>query len=317
MDLRPLSTTGTHRPVMVKEVLEGLALPPGGHMVDGTAGGGGHLRAFLEHLGPQGRVDAFEKDPGTYRRLRLQMENDPRVHLHPTGFERMGEVLAGYRGTLNAVFLDLGLSSLLLEQSGRGFSFRQEEEPLDMRFDPEQGEPLAVWLKRWSVSILYRILRTYGETRYARRLARRIHEDPPSTVGELNRRVARVVPPSRRPQELPKIYQAFRIALNRELEVLREGLAQACALLRLQGRLAVLTYHSLEDRLVKHLRDHPALTPIWKKGRTPDDAEVAHNPRARSARLRVYIKTGEVTPDEIRDLLDPFVPRVYSAGIPE
>ena len=317
MDLRPLSPTGRHQPVMVAEVLEGLSLTPKSHLVDGTAGGGGHLLQMLEQLGPDGRIFAFEKDPETRQRLQARVGRDPRVHLFSTGFENMGAVLASYRGALDAVFLDLGLSSLLLEQSGRGFSFRQEEEPLDMRFDPTRGEPLSTLLRNWSEESLFRILRHYGETRYARRLAHLIRTRPPNTVAELNRLVAHTVPSRRLHQELPRIYQAFRIAVNRELEALREGLVQACVLLREGGRLAVLTYHSLEDRVVKHLRDHPALSPLWKKGRTPTVEEVAANPRARSARLRVFIKTGEVQSHEIRAILDTFVPRVYRSGIPE
>jgi 16S rRNA (cytosine1402-N4)-methyltransferase len=301
-----------HEPVLVGEVLEGLAVRGDGRYVDGTYGRGGHSAAILERLGPSGRLLALDKDPVAVRHGRESIEKtDRRFAIQQGGFEELGRYVGPWLGDepLNGVLLDLGVSSPQLEEAARGFSFSKDG-PLDMRLNPNTGRPAAAWLAEVSVPELTRVLRRHGEEPRARAIAlaldRARQRAPITTTGQLAAVVAAVygsMPTRRHPAT--RTFQAIRIHINQELAALAAGLAQALELLAGGGRLCVISFHSLEDRLVKRfIRDHSREDPVYRglpdvpsgarpKLRTvgrpirPGAAEVARNPRARSAVLRI------------------------------
>ncbi len=275
---------------MVAEVLEALALQPGDRVVDGTAGLGGHTRALAEVVGEEGEVVAFEKDPLTFSRLVTYTRGVVQIRPIHASYHEMDRFLPP--ASAQGVLLDLGLSSFLLEASGRGFSFRKVEEVLDMRFNPEEGEPLYRRWRELHPEKLAEILSRYGEVRRALPLARAIFARKPRTVGELNDAVLAHTPRAG-VRLLRKVYQALRIWINQELDILQTGLAVAWSILKPGGRLVVLSYHSLEDRMVKCVRHFPGARALYPRGRTPQPGEISENPRARSARLRAFVKEGE------------------------
>ncbi len=271
-----------HVPVMVREVLEGLALGPGELLLDCTLGLGGHAREFLRR---GVRVVGVELNPET-----REFADYSGVEVLAGSYAELLELWDREERPKGALF-DLGLSSFLLEGVARGFSFRYPDEPLDMRFDPSRGRPAWWWLDRLTPDELAEVLKLYGEVRRARAIAREIvRRRPMRKVGELVEAVAAAA--GRNP--LPQVFQALRILVNDELASLAEGLAAAAQLLLVGGRLAVISYHSLEDRVAKALKDVPGLRPLNKKPITPSPEEVAANPRARSAKLRLYEKTEEI-----------------------
>ncbi len=300
-----------HLPVMVPEVLAGLAVRPGGRYVDGTVGLGGHARAILTASGPCGRLLGIDRDPHALERAaeRLASFGD-RVMLVRGNYADVVSICRRLDcGPVDGLLLDLGVSSLQLEQVGRGFSF-QRDEPLDMRMDPDQAGGALEFVNETDEEELASIIWRYGEERRSRRIARAIvRRRPIATTGELAGVIEQAVGRSRgsgskiHPATLS--FQALRIAVNQELSHLDAALASAHRLLEVTGgRLVVVSFHSLEDRLVKHyLRDHssarprerwdpaPPPRPEWKRitrrVRRPGPAELARNPRARSARLRV------------------------------
>ena len=280
---------------------------PAGVYVDGTFGRGGHARAILERLAPQGRLVAFDRDPEAV--AAAASIADPRFAIEHASFAQMAERLAA-RGIarVDGVLLDLGVSSPQIDDPARGFSFRFDA-PLDMRMDPTRGETAADFLARAGAREIAEVLREHGEERAAVRIAkalvaRRDAGHPVRRTGELAALVARAVH-SREPGQDPatRTFQALRIHVNAELEALAQGLNSALDLLTPGGRLAVISFHSLEDRLVKGFiahesRDEPdRRVPFAPPTRTlrlaalarvrPSAAEVAANPRARSAVLRV------------------------------
>lgn len=301
----------THRAVLLEEVLEGLCPRPGGVCVDATYGRGGHAAAVLDRIGPAGRLLAIDKDPEAVAAARERYGDDPRVASVHGSFETLEELVDGhgYAGRVNGILLDLGVSSPQLEAARRGFSFLRDG-PLDMRMDPDRGESAAAWLARADEDELTQVIRRYGEERYARGVARAIvgarTRAPITRTLQLAELVAAAVP-SREPGKHPatRTFQAIRIFINQELETLEACLPQAVRVLAPGGRLAVIGFHSLEDRLVKRfLRDQARgdrfppdlpvaqsqLTPTLRlvgRARRPAEAEVAQNPRARSAVLRV------------------------------
>ncbi len=305
-----------HIPVLHEEVLEALRVREDGIYVDATVGRGGHALSVLERLGPNGRLLALDRDPQAVEAARARFGADARVRICRLPFSRLGEAITreGWTGRVDGILFDLGVSSPQLETACRGFSFR-EQGPLDMRMDPESGEPASAWLARASERELERVLREYGEERYARRIARAIvrarAEAPITTTTQLAAIVRRAVPARREPGKDPatRSFQAIRIHVNRELEELAEALPQAVEALAPGGRLAVISFHSLEDRLVKRFlaaeakgEGLPQKLPVTAahqagaarvrlkligKAVRPTEAEVLRNPRARSARLRV------------------------------
>ena len=300
-----------HTPVLREEVLAGLAIRADGRYCDATFGRGGHTAAILEALGPDGRVLAIDRDPEAIRAGRLRFGDEPRLTLMRGSFAQLKELVraAEVEGELQGVLLDLGVSSPQLDEADRGFSFMQDG-PLDMRMDNETGQTAAQWLARVSERDLADILQRLGEEKFARRIARAIVAARVAAAIERTRRLAEVIAaavPAREPGKHPatRSFQAIRMRVNSELESLEAALPQAVELLAPGGRLCVISFHSLEDRLVKrfmqresqgdpHYAGLPSIPPHARPrlkrigGATaPSDAELARNPRARSARLRV------------------------------
>lgn len=309
------SCDAIHRPVLLDEAIDGLSVRADGVYVDGTFGRGGHSRALLARLGPGGRLLAFDRDPEAVMAAE-SLREDPRFSIRAQAFSGLGAVLAEEAPAgVDGVLLDLGVSSPQLDQPARGFSFRHDG-PLDMRMDPTQGESAADYLARVDQTELVRVLREYGEERHALRIARAIlaarERAPIRRTRELQQIVAAAQP--RRDTGVDpatRTFQALRIQVNRELEELADVLPQALAALRQGGRLAVISFHSLEDRCVKqfiarHSRppelppgwavreDQRPLPPLRAVGRAvfAGAEELAANPRARSAVLRVAERTG-------------------------
>ncbi len=265
---------------------------PGDVVVDGTVGMGGHAEAFLERIAPSGLLIGFDKSPESLEMARKRLEGGGNFRLYNAGFEDMGRIVRemGLDGKVDIIFLDLGLSSFLLEHSGRGFSFKRDE-PLDMRFDPRQGHPASHYINTMSREELARIIWEYGEERFSRRIARRIVENRPlETTLDLVRAVEMAVPRRHWNRALKRVFQAFRILVNRELDVLRFALNEALDILKPGGRLAVISYHSLEDRIVKMFSRREDVEVITRKPVVPSVEEVKRNPRSRSAKLRVVRK---------------------------
>ena len=303
--------TDTHLPVLPTETLAALNLHPNGIYVDGTFGRGGHTAAILKGLGPHGRLLALDRDPDAARWAAQQFGDDPRFTFIQTPFRRLATVLKeqGCLGQVNGILLDLGVSSPQLDDAERGFSFRRHG-PLDMRMDPLAGVSAADWLNRIGEAELDQVLVEYGEERFHRRVARAIisarQQTLLTTTTQLATLVAAVVP-TREPGRHPatRTFQAIRIAVNDELGELQAALPQAVSALAAGGRLAVISFHSLEDRMVKQFlreqakgRELPLGLPVMGKpeGQTlrligrairPGAAEAAANPRAHSATLRI------------------------------
>ncbi len=300
-----------HVPVLLGPVLEGLAIRPDGNYVDGTFGRGGHSRAILGRLGPAGRLVAIDRDPAAVASAPEALSRDPRFELVRDEIAQLETVMEqrGLEGRVDGILFDLGVSSPQLDEAGRGFSFLRDG-PLDMRMDPESGQNAAEFIARVDEKTLKRVLATFGEERMAGPIARAIvaarGRAPITRTGELADIVAAAVP-GRREKIHPatKTFQAIRIFVNRELEQLKAALEQSLGVLRKGGRLCVVSFHSLEDRIVKRFfREHsrepeqyrglPSVPAEWQaklvlagKPVTAGPDEIAGNPRARSARLRV------------------------------
>ena len=302
---------GTHAPVLLDEVLEGLALRADGVYCDATFGRGGHTAGILAALGPTGRVIAIDRDPEAVAHGRRRFAAEPRLTLARGSFGRLEELVrtAGVGGQLQGVLMDLGVSSPQLDEAGRGFSFMQDG-PLDMRMDNESGQSAAQWLAKAGEREIAEVLRELGEERYARRIARAIvttrAASPITRTSELADLVAGAVPSRERGKHpATRAFQAIRIHVNRELEELSEALPQAVDLLAPGGRLCVISFHSLEDRIVKRfMRRESQGDPVYAglpeippharprlrvvgSAVMPGEEEIERNPRARSAVLRV------------------------------
>jgi 16S rRNA (cytosine1402-N4)-methyltransferase len=299
---------GSHIPVMRTEAVAALNVRPAGSYLDGTFGRGGHASAVLEQLGPDGRLLVMDKDPDAIAVARHRFGGDARVRIRQGSFaelERWDETSSGIDGAL----FDLGISSPQIDNPERGFSF-QGDGPLDMRMDPATGESAADFIARADERELCDVLWTYGEEREGRRIARAIIAaraiEPIVTTRALAELVARAIGYRERGQHpATRTFQALRIAINREIEDLERGLEAATARLKPGGRLVVISFHSLEDRVVKHfIRDaartevqvRRGLPPMPTGGarlepvdapRRPGEDEVSANPRSRSAVMRV------------------------------
>ena len=294
-----------HLPVMLEETLLCLAPQPGETMLDGTLGLGGHAVEILRRLSPGGVLIGIDRDSEALEQAskRLALVDGEYQLLHGT-FDRMGELLKE-RGispdaALDGILLDLGVSSMQLDRAERGFSF-QNDGPLDMRMDPGAEESAASWLARAPVEELAGAIRRYGEEpqagRIARAIDRRRKERPIGTTGELAALIEDMVP--RRGKKIhpaTRTFQAIRIVVNRELDCLEEALGKLDRYMKPGGRVVVLSYHSLEDRLVKTVfRDRAAegfFLPHPDGLQRPGEAEVRSNPRSRSARLRAVVRSG-------------------------
>ena len=289
-------TTYVHEPVMTAETIALLAPSRGGLFVDCTVGLGGHARALLE--AGASRVLGLDRDPDALKIARARLEEfGDRVELVHADYRQLGRVLddrgvAGVAGTL----ADLGVSSMQLDAEGRGFSFRRDE-PLDMRMDQSQGPTAADLLDRTGEEELANLIFEYGEERYSRRIARSIVEArrraPITTTGQLAQIVRRAVPRRgyQRIDPATRTFQAIRIWVNRELDQLEVFIGEACTRLLAGARFAVITFHSLEDRIVKHAfralaQGRMALQILTKRPIVPGDTELDRNPRSRSSKLR-------------------------------
>lgn len=276
-----------HVPVLPEAVIEGLTLQPGGRYLDATAGGGGHSRLILA-ADPTVSLVAIDQDAMAIAATQANLaEFGSRVSYWHGNFAEFKPSGAPFSGIL----ADLGVSSVQLDWGDRGFSFRQSA-PLDMRMDPRQDLTAADIVNHWDETELANLIYTYGEERLSRRIARKIVDQRPwQTTTDLAEAIAHSVPRSYRYGRIhpaTRTFQALRIAVNRELEVLETLLQVAPSWLIPGGRLVVISFHSLEDRLVKHtLKDSPDFKVITKKPVIAADAEISQNPRARSAKLRV------------------------------
>jgi 16S rRNA (cytosine1402-N4)-methyltransferase len=288
-----MSDATVHVPVLLTEILEYLRPAAGGVFVDGTLGGGGHTRALVERVGEAGRVIALDLDPEPVRRAEHVLAGKP-VAVVAASYADIPEILDELEiAAVDGVLLDLGLSSDQLADATRGFSFQSDGE-LDLRYDAEHGEPAWRMLARLSEEHIADLIYQYGEERFSRRIARRIVEErrtsPIRTASELASLVRSCVPRSRRHDIDPatRTFQALRIAVNGELDNLKIALRRLPDRLKPGGRLAIISFHSLEDRLVKAaFRDDPRLTAITRKPIVAIEDEINRNPRARSAKLRV------------------------------
>lgn len=304
-----------HRPVLLDESLEALAIREDGIYIDCTFGRGGHSAAIMERLGESGRLIALDRDPQAVESAIERFGEDGRFNIEHVSFDRLGEVAErlGINNDIDGILLDLGVSSPQLDDAERGFSFMQDG-PLDMRMDTSSGVTAAEWLGEASENEIRDVLRTYGEERFSGRIAHAIvaarEEAPLMTTLQLARLVDHAVPRKEKGKHpATRTFQAIRIRINRELEQLESVLGQAMAILAPGGRLAVISFHSLEDRIVKRFfRKHstppqmPKGVPVMAKDEktdltligksvAPSTPELAENPRARSSRLRIAEKT--------------------------
>jgi 16S rRNA (cytosine1402-N4)-methyltransferase len=291
-------------------VLDVLAIRPAGIYVDATFGRGGHSAAILERLGPAGRLYAIDRDAEAIASGKARFGDDPRLHLQHGSFASLQSVLAqaGLTERVDGILLDLGVSSPQLDDPQRGFSFLRDG-PLDMRMDPDSGSSAADWIAAAAERDIADVIFRYGEERRARRVARAIvqarAQQPILRTAQLAELVADVLPvPRGGKHPATRVFQALRIRINGELEALEAALPQCVELLTRGGRLVCISFHSLEDRIVKRylrarsqldprLAKLPAVPPeqqpvlrVIGRGTRPSVAEVEHNPRARSAVLR-------------------------------
>lgn len=298
-----------HSPVLLQEVLEHLVLSPGAVVMDGTLGSGGHAEAILGKIGPSGRLIGFDQDPEAIARCKALFEGDPRVTLVHENFRNLKKVFSRLNvESFDAVLLDIGTSSEQLADGKRGFSFQTEGE-LDMRMNPEVGLKASELLAQMSEVELADLFYHYGEERNSRRFARviveRRRQQPIRTIEDLNQTLEQALPahmrfkkghrPSwARRHPATKVFQALRIGVNDELEALKEGMAAAFDHLKQGGRLGIISFHSIEDRIVKQQfrkwDDEERGELIFRKPVVADRTEVISNPRSRSAKLRVIGK---------------------------
>jgi 16S rRNA (cytosine1402-N4)-methyltransferase len=302
-----VDTPWLHTTVLLSEAVDALDIKPDGTYVDATFGRGGHSRLILSKLSPKGRLIAFDKDLDAI--AAAEQIQDPRFSIRHQGFTHLGELEAG---SIDGVLMDLGVSSPQIDNPARGFSFRNDG-PLDMRMDTTRGQSVSEWLAEAETQHIAEVIREYGEERFALQIAkaidaRRQERGVPTSTSELAKLVADTVK-TREPGKDPatRTFQAFRIFINAELEELQQALSASLQVLRPEGRLAVISFHSLEDRIVKqfitqHSREVydrrapfavPKVMDLKAIDRVkPSVAEVEGNPRSRSAIMRVAERLG-------------------------
>ena len=306
-----MEQTFSHVTVMLQEAVDALAIKPDGIYVDGTFGRGGHSRLILSRLGPNGRLLAIDRDPLAI--AEAQTIDDPRFEMIPGAFSGLADYLRvrGLAGQVDGLLLDLGVSSPQLDDAERGFSF-QKDGPLDMRMDPTSGISASEWLAKAEADDIAWVLKEFGEERFAKKIGRAIVHDrvekPFTRTRQLAELIARLIPTKEKNKHpATRSFQAIRIYINSELEEVERAMEGALTVLAPAGRLAIISFHSLEDRLVKQFirkqekgpevpRGLPLTEAQLAVGRTmksigkamkPSDAEIDANPRSRSAVLRV------------------------------
>ena len=305
------NTEFKHTPVLLNEILQGLKIRSDGMYIDCTFGRGGHSRAILEQLGEDGSLLAFDRDPDAIAAVDRQLLDDPRFTLVHGSYTRLEETVKAMKLSkkVNGIFLDLGVSSPQLDDASRGFSFMRDGD-LDMRMDNSQGMTAAEWLNQAPAEEIANVLYEYGDERFSRRIARVIVEQrdevPITRTTQLAALVASAIPRKEKDKHpATRTFQAIRIFINRELEELDTVLTQAMNVLAANGRLLVISFHSLEDRLVKRFmrdqsrgvdipREIPVTHDVFKSKLTIvgkpircQPEEIKNNPRARSAVLRI------------------------------
>ena len=303
----------SHQPVLLNEAVDALAIKADGIYIDGTFGRGGHSTVILSQLGEDGKLIAFDQDPEAVAIAKQNFADDGRFEIVHANFSDMADVIKSKSldGKIDGVLLDIGVSSPQFDDASRGFSFTQSG-PLDMRMNPEVGESAAEWLQHAEAKEIARVLKEYGEEKFARRIAGFIvdhrDEQPIKTTEQLAAIIDEAVPKSKQDKHkhpATRSFQAIRIHINKELDVLRQVLESVNDLLVIGGRLSVISFHSLEDRITKRfikkmttepaaLRDLPIksddiVMPMKAIGKAikAGKAELAENPRARSAVLRI------------------------------
>ena len=304
-------TAYEHTPVLLDEVIHGLNIKPGGCYFDCTFGRGGHSQAIMQHLNRSGRLYALDKDPRALTTLPDTLAKDQRFHYLPGSYTQIGKLAGEHllKQKVDGILFDLGVSSPQIDDTDRGFSFMKDG-PLDMRMDDSSGITVAEWLSEASEFEIAQVLREYGEERYFKKIARAIvrqrNVKPIETTGDLAALVKRSIPGvEKNKHPATRTFQALRIRINNELEELQDALDQVINILATGGRLVVISFHSLEDRIVKRfIREqsrgdqfpvdlpvmHNQLNPKLKiigKAVYPSEKEVANNPRSRSAVMRV------------------------------
>ncbi len=303
----------SHVPVLFREAVDALNIMPGGTYIDATLGRGGHSAEILRHLNDQGRLICFDRDPRAIELGKEKFASDDRVSIVHRPFSEMSSALTQEANPINGVLMDLGVSSPQLDQAERGFSFMRDGY-LDMRMDTTQGESAAQWLARVDEAELVQVLFDLGEEKFARRIARAIVLEREETKLESTLQLAAIVAqatPKKDKHKHPatRTFQAIRLHVNQELVEVSQALPQALELLAQGGRLAVISFHSLEDRIVKRfIRKHSTpnlpprnipvteehyLTPLKSIGKAikPSKEEIARNPRSRSSVLRIAERT--------------------------
>lgn len=311
---KPRTHKFTHQSVLLNEAIEALAIREDGIYVDATAGRGGHSQAILERLGPQGRLLTFDKDPDAISAMQQMFAHENRVEIIHGSFTLIEAKIKEkmLMEKISGVLFDLGVSSPQLDDASRGFSFLQDG-PLDMRMDSTKGQTAAEWLAKAKEQEIADVLYNYGEERYSRRIARAIvqarSQNPIQTTGELSAIVSKAHPAWEKGKNpATRAFQGIRIFINNELNDVSQGLEQALNVLATGGRIAAISFHSLEDRIVKRFmqknskgeevpKELPLLPSALKiklkiigKRIRPTETEVSNNPRARSATLRVAEK---------------------------
>lgn len=285
-----------HVPVLAEEIVELLDLQPGHTVIDATCGGGGHTALLAHKVAPDGIVYGIDRDPAAIERVATALSGLP-VKLVAANFADIPELAKSIGiGPVHGILLDLGLSSDQLADDTRGFSY-QSEGPLDLRFDTSRGSPAWKLLERLSEKHLADLIYKFGEERFSRRIARKVvarrHEQPVKTAKQLTELLTHTVPRSKNHSIHPatRTFQALRIAVNDELKWVEVALRRLPDLLAPGGQIAVISFHSLEDRLVKvAFRRNELLEVITKKPIRPSETEIANNPRSRSSKLRVAKK---------------------------
>ncbi len=280
-----------HKPVMVSEIIKLTEPTDNSIIVDATFGFGGHSKAFYEIV-KNGLIIGFEKNEKTYEIVKEIFKDYSRILIYNVGYENMSEII-GELGLLNKVDIvvfDLGLSSFLIERSGLGFSYKRNE-ILDMRFSQKEGKPLYQLLENLTQNEIEKILKNYGDIKNPYKISKVIvNSKPIKTTKELVSIIEKITPRNKLDKTLKKVFQAFRIYVNNEIENIRRGILNAHKCLKVGGKVAVLSYHSIEDRVIKGFYKSPLFFPLLKKPLRPSSEEIQQNPRARSAKLRILIK---------------------------
>ena len=291
--------THTHIPVMTEEVLKYLNLNPDGIYIDGTIGGGGHAKMILSMLSSKGKLIGIDRDPEALALCRERFNSTDQISLHHNSYHNIDKIMEelGIQ-KVNGILLDLGLSSLQLNSKRRGFSFKNDGR-IDMRFDNSSGTTAEDFIKGLTEKELANIIFEFSEERRSRRISKAIKEAPElSTTSDIKEAIRKSTPPHHRNKTLARVFQALRIAVNDEIDKLVQFLKEFMNYLDFEGRLVIISYHSIEDRLVKKtfrkLKDEKKVHLLTKKPLTPLTIELKQNNRSRSAKLRALESIAQV-----------------------